>query len=509
MRTLHSVLLCAVLATALSACGSTVQSTTGSPAAALGADGLPLSPEQAAQQGAELGIPGAGVGTGVTGATAGSSTATGSAGSVSGGGSGTTAGTPQAGTTGPGAAAAPVAGARNTSPISLGILTLGSPNGAAAAIGAGYSTSATSTDVARALVRHFNKNGGISGRKIEAVEYEMPVTSSDFRTQMQAACAKFTEDNKVVAALSVLANAYYDNYEQCLSKAGVPHFAAPTGSTDETDLKSFPGLVSVTSPTTNRRFTELLQRFVTSGYFSSKSVIGVVVEACPYNVRAYDQTIAPLAKRLGLRLERRDISCINGFGDAGNAIPAFANAVLPFRSAGVDRVMFVSNYEGVGLLSFENNAASQGYEPSYALTSTTGGAALAGQFNDAQLQRMRGVGWTPVIDVAARVQASPTTKRCRNILAKEGVTPQSKADDLVDLVCDQFFLLEATLKETAGSSRAQDLLGGVRSLATSYVSPYALKGATDFSTRRDGPRLFAIWGYSTKCRCMDYLSPPS
>jgi hypothetical protein len=69
--------------------------------------------------------------------------------------------------------------------------------------------------------------------------------------------------------------------------------------------------------------------------------------------------------------------------------------------------------------------------------------------------------------------------------------------------------LEATLKATGGQSSHNELLAGLRSLKTDYVSAFSLSGATDFSARRDGPTKFAIWGYSTKCKCMDYVTPPS
>jgi hypothetical protein len=501
------LLVPAVLAVTLAGCGSTVQvSSTGQTVP--GSDGLSSVPAQ----GSTGPVTGAGTGT-----------VAGQPGTTSGGVTSTTGGSIGSGTTGTsGASQAPGTstgsttsggtsqnGSKVTSPISVGILDLGSPNGAAAALGAGYSTSTSGADVTKALVRYFNKHGGISGRIIKPVEYTIQVTSGNYQTEMQAACARFTQDNKVSVAISVLANSYFANYEQCLSKAGVPDFAGPTGSADERDLAAFPGFVSLSSPSTNRRFTQMINRFIASGYLTPKNKIGVIVETCPYNTRAYDETIAPLAKQAGLSITRRDVSCINGFADAGSALSSFSNAVLPFRSAGVDRVMFVSNYEGVGLFGFENNANSQGYKPSYLLTSTSGGSALAGQFGDSQLQRMRGVGWSPVLDVAKRVLASPSTKRCRTILASEGIVPKSKADDLIDIVCDQFFLLEATLKATSGHASRDEILGGLRSLTTSYLSAFTLAGATDYTTRRDGPKRFAIWGYSTKCSCMDYLSPPS
>lgn len=492
----------------LSACGSTVQ--TSGTTALPGADGLSTAaPGQGQEPNADLGLPdGGGAGGQATTGSGGADSAP----SVPGaGGPAQTVGTGSipgsSGTTGTTGTSQSLT--KVTSPLPLGILDLGSPNGAASALGAGYSTTTSASDVTKALVRYYNKHGGISGRKIAPVEYTIQVTSGNFQTEMQAACASFTQDHKVAATVSVLANGYYSSYEQCLTKAGVVDFAGPTGSADERDLAAFPGFVSVSSPSTNRRFTQMMTRFSASGYLTPKNKVGIIVEDCPYNVRAYNETIAPLAKRLSLSVLKREISCINGFADAGAAISAFSNAVLPFRTAGIDRVMFVSNYEGVGLFGFENNANSQGYAPSYLLTSTSGGSALAGQFNDSQLHRMRGVGWSPVLDVAKRVQASPTTKRCRAMLASEGITPASKSDDLIDIICDQFFLLEATLKATGGRSGRHDLLSGLRTLKTGYVSAFSLSGATDFSTRRDGPTRFAIWGYSNRCKCMDYLTSPS
>jgi hypothetical protein len=393
---------------------------------------------------------------------------------------------------------------RVSRPISIGVLSQGAANTAAAALGANYSTSTSGADVSRALVRWFNKNGGIAGRRISPVEYVIEATSPNYQTDMQAACARFTQDNHVAAVVSVLANAYFATYESCLSKAGVPDIAGPTGGTDEHDLAAYPGLVSVTAPSTDRRFEVMLDRFAASGYLKAGGKVGIIVETCDYNHRAYDATVVPVARRLGLSLTRRDVDCVTGFADAANYINQVGTAVLPFRSAGIDRVTFLSNFEGVGLLAFENNANSQGYTPSYALTSTTGGAALAGQFSETQLTRMRGVGWTPVLDVARRVLPSATTKRCRDALKSEGIVPQSKADDLLDLVCDQFFLLEAVLKATQGHAERDTLRAGLRSLQSSYVSAYTL--GSGFGSRRDGPRLFAIWGYKSACGCMDYLS---
>lgn len=400
-------------------------------------------------------------------------------------------------------------GTADTSPITLGILDTGTANAAASAIGANYSTSTSGSAVTRAMVHWYNAHGGIAGRRIVPVEYTVDATSPSYQTQLEAACADFTQDHHVAATISVIANAYYADYEACLTKKGVPDFTGPTGGTDDHDLAAYPGMVSVTAPTTNRRFSTMLNRFADSGYLTPKDKVGVVLETCPYNERAWTATIAPLVQRLHLDVQRRDVACVHGFADAGAFISAVAGTVLPFRTAGVNRVLFVSNFEGIALLSFENNASSQSYAPSYALTSTTGGASLADQYTDAQMSRMRGVGWTPVLDVTRRVLASSTTSRCRAMLKSEGIQPASKADDLLDLVCDQFFLLEAALKAARGNADRSSLLAAVRSLGTSYTSAYTLSGATDYRTRRDGPRLFAIWGFKASCSCMDYLSAPS
>ena len=491
------------LLVALSGCGTTV--------AGAGAQQLASTTDNG------LGVPLAPTGGTTSGGTS-------SSGSASSGSSQVAAGAPaapgQAATRGPGgtagvggAAPAPAlstTGERVRTPISVGILAQGSANAAAAALGANYSTSTTGADVARALVRYYNKHGGISGRQIKPVEYIVDVASGSYESEYEAACARFTQDNDVAVAISILANAYYDNYESCLAKAGVPDITGPTGGTDDHDLAQYPSLISATAPSTNRRFEALMSRFRGDGFLSARSKVGIIVEGCPYNLRAYKTTIEPLAKRYGWSVERRDVDCLRGFSEAGQFINQVGSAVVPFRTAEVDRVMFVSNFEGVALLGFENAAHSQGYAPSYALTSTTGGAALAGQFQNDQLKRMRGVGWTPDLDIAARALPSAATKRCRAMLASEGIQPQSKADDLLDLVCDQFFVLEAALTKSGGQAERGALAAAFDALGSSHVSPYLIEGASSYrGGKHFGPRLYATWGYQAGCGCMAYLTRPA
>ncbi|MCU1586832.1 MAG: hypothetical protein JWN31_325, partial [Frankiales bacterium] len=202
----------------LAGCGSTAQQTAGGQSVLVpGSDGLSVDPA--------TGLP---------------PTTTGPAAEVASG-SSTTGGqptapgalTPTGATVGTAPGHRTLATGRVTTPLSLGILAIGSANGAASAIGANYSTTTTGADVAAALVRYYNKHGGIAGRTIKPVQYTMQATAANNETEAESACAKFTQDNKVSAVVSVLANGYYANYEQCLTTARVPDYVGLTGTADD------------------------------------------------------------------------------------------------------------------------------------------------------------------------------------------------------------------------------------------------------------------------------------
>ena len=223
---------------------------------------------------------------------------------------------------------------------------------------------------------------------------------------------------------------------------------------DDASFSQYPNLFSLTSPTLDRVYATLLTGAARYGRATSTSKIGVVMTECAFDVRAWNNGGAPSAKRLGLNVTNIErISCPTGSSSVGTAITQLQNAVLKFRSAGVDTVIV----EGPPLLIFAGAAESQGWHPKYLASSMSGGAALPGNMPDAQAANVLGVGWFSAIDVAGNRQPPRTAPqdRCLTLLRAGGLTPVAY-NDLVSAYtfCDSLFLYEAALKATNGNSDA-------------------------------------------------------
>lgn len=484
---------------ALTACGSTVQlnGLASQPAASsdgLGVTDLSTTPDS-------------------SGTTAGATDApTGSAGSpdvlpTDGASTGTT---PDTSATTPGSTPTTSTVVRETKPISIGILAAKSVGPALAAIGGGNGPDVDGGDAIKYLVNTLNSQGGLNGRRIDPVYSVIDPMSGDYETQAQGACANFTQDHKVAAVLSFVANYYSPTYAPCIEKAGIPNMTTAIGGVDEQELSKFKTLFSVLAPTINRRFTALINGLTADGFLTKKNKIGVIVEDCPQNNRAYAATVAPKLNATGIPYVKRVINCANGFADAAAIIGAFGNSVLPFKAAGVDRVMFVSGFEQLGAGTFEKQAKSQSYSPSYALTSTSSVGVNDMNMPAGSLPRVEAVGWSSIRDVNTLQNDSSAQQRCRTLWKGYPKANERVNRKDVEMICEGFFSLEAGLKKSNGVSVASTLLAAFGSLGTSYVSPTLLQGKTLVSSsHRDYVTLFAITKYNTGCACFKYATKPS
>jgi hypothetical protein len=400
-------------------------------------------------------------------------------------------------------------GQRITTPIEIGYLGSTSPANVSAALGGSGGTQETPQEAFAYLVRALNAKGGLAGRQIKAVTSFIDPASGNYETLAEAACAKFTQDNHVAAVIAAEDFYYSENFSSCLSKVKVPEIQAITGGVDASTMAKYPLLYSVAAPTIERRFTAMIKGLAASGFLTPANRVGIVIEDCPYNLRAYDRVVGPALKAHGLNVTKATISCVHGFGDAAGAIVSFQNKVLPFASAGVDRVIFMSGFEGIGLQYFEQQAKQQRYTPMYALTSTANIGENNGKLPADALQRMKGIGWQPLLDSLALLPNSAATQRCR-ALFKGYIPAASRSNNRYnEMLCELFFSYEAMLKASNGHTDPASIQAAAAGLGTSYVSPLALTGATRYGPgRKDAPTMFAPFGYLSACQCMGYTGSP-
>jgi hypothetical protein len=489
-----------LLALLLSACGTTV----------------PMSATVAGAPGAgDQGLGGAGT-TGSTGGLATSPGSTGTSGGLGGpsqaGGTGGTSGT--SGTTGTtGAVAGGTAtggtsgGARNTAPIKIGIVLTGTSN--ADSFGISLGNTISERDVDQALVDGLNAQGGLNGRKIVPVFANTDTGSPNWETDFSAACATFTQDNRVEAVLGYVFN-YFASFESCLARKGIPHLSTGFNIPDTKELSAFPLHVALDVPTIGRRTLLKLDGGVRDGVLTSKNKIGTLRDTCPGTARSYDQVLLPTAKRLGLSVVKDvQISCPNGNSDAGAAVQAVQSAVLQFASAGVDRVFFHASSEGPALLLFALSAESQGYRPGYIVSSLANLESLRGNFPADAKPRIHGYGWMPTQDArpADYSAKNASQKRCLSLIRSKGVVPTSGPDYYYAYnICEAFFVYELAMRG-AGTTQGSPLVVALKRLGSSFASTTNQGGSSFSSSLPDAPRSARHVVYTPSCDCYRYTGP--
>ncbi|HEU5033275.1 MAG TPA: hypothetical protein VFT62_00795 [Mycobacteriales bacterium] len=381
-------------------------------------------------------------------------------------------------------------------PIALGVLYAVNDGAAAAGINNGNTFSLSK--VMHAFVDSYNASGGIGGRHIQPVYAELHSYNSNYEAQIAAACAAFTQDHHVAAVLS---NTQYFSEQllACLAKAGVPLISGDFAGPDRQDAQRYPLFITPTTLVGEDREAAVVGHLAGSGWLQPRNRIGVVVENCPVDQRIYRSGLLPALRRAHLTLASTfSTQCFQSIQDFGTQTSQMSSAVLQFRQARVDRVMFVSQGAEANLvLAFSEVANQQQWHPGYALSSLAVPEALALNAPAAQLANARGLGWLPALDTQDLRQAPATStgRACLARLQRQGIRPTSGTDlATVSQSCDAFALFDAILHSTGGDAAGSAVLRAVARIGDRFVAATTVGGHERLWGGHLGPasgRLFA------------------
>jgi ABC-type branched-subunit amino acid transport system substrate-binding protein len=184
-------------------------------------------------------------------------------------------------------------------------------------------------------------------------------------------------------------------------------------------------------------------------------------------------------------------------------------AALSLRAAGVDRLVVLD--AGIATVTFMRQADSVGFRPRYALNSAMGPAWLASVAPAAQLKGAEGVGFAPLLDVAAGAEPAPndTRRRCESIYrdAKVAIGARTPAGQFAALsLCDDVLALRDAIQtagdtDTAAWARAFERIGSRRGSAVALS--VKLGGA-----RHDGAATVRRIRFDESCGCTRYAGDP-
>ena len=505
-------LLAALALAASAACGSTAQDTgatgalqQGSAGGTTGGDGLSVPGDSTD------GTTGTTTG-GATGGTPLSGSTGGTTGTATGGTTGTaTGGTTGTTTSGGGTASAVTGPGITSSEVRIGVSYCTDCAGANAALGAGGEDPGDTRRYARAAIDDVNARGGVLGRKLVPVFHGFSA-SENIDASAQAACERWTKDTPV-AGMFFRGEVIYS----CAQKAGVLAGNTVNDVVTGPVMQRFPGLFSPSTIRLEGLYGVTVNAMVKAGWHKPGGAwpsgkIGLITWDTPQYRYAMKEGYLKALAANGLKDEdTRYISVPQNADSIADASAAISNAVLSFRSQGIDHVFIGDGaagiFGGVGLtLLFLQNAQSQSYFPRYGFNSNNGP-----DYPNHPQRQLVGMIAIDSLDEDARkdqgVGVHTGRERCFEIMRKKGLpVGDAQTQNIALLACEAAFFAAAVFDRAKGSTLDR-VIPAVEGLGTGYRSVFTY-GTRFAPGRHDGVYLFRNLQYDEGCSCLKYTSKP-
>lgn len=370
---------------------------------------------------------------------------------------------------------------------------------------------------ARAAADQLNRDGGIFGRKVVPVFFDIQTLNAlaNPAAVAQQICTYFTQDRPVVAVINGAPQ--FDavqNFHTCLEKKGVAELSLTNTLFNDKEYKTLgPHLFTMISLSTDVLVPTFINALNRQGYFSgwnnasgkpgsAPAKIGILLPDDTQGHYVYNVMAASL-KRIGRTVTAQFFYPPSGSGTGGQS------QVLQFKAAGVTHVLSLPPVEAdIGL--FQLNSQQQGYHPRHGFTSFNLPASIEENAALAPPQQQigsLGIGWQPLNDTNAAHDpgATPGQKRCLAAMTSGGQNfdaAHRHAKGVALSICDAFFSIRDLLVAGKGLN-GNAMLAGLPVVGSKFLASATFKSA--FGVGSQGlPGYYRDEAYNAACSCFIY-----
>jgi hypothetical protein len=377
-----------------------------------------------------------------------------------------------------------------------------------AAVGAGAIAIADTRPYYNIVIEDINAHGGLAGRKVVPIYYGYDATSTrSTDEQDQAACAKWTQDNRVFAIL--LGGPIID---ECAKRAGVINLGY-NGAIPET-YQQYPTRIDIDSFNMVRVGSVTVDQLADNGYFTKGARIGLVTWDDPNYRQAIDRGYVAALKRHGLStaIPTAYLSVPQAPQELSQTSADVSAAVLKFNTRGITHVMILDGPAGACggtciTLEWVKQADSQRYYPRYGFNDQNSAKEVydLGLFTPREMRGSISVGW---IDLDASYdkgwQSNPAREACYDLMRKHGADVSDVNSQGPALgACTELWFIRAAISRLRGPLSVRGFIDGVNRLGYSYLS--AASYANFFSaSRHDGAAGVRIARFVDSCECFSF-----
>jgi hypothetical protein len=386
-------------------------------------------------------------------------------------------------------------------PIKLGALTVQGAGAYQAKLGFKGATG-DQLAMTQSVVDYINAHGGVGGRRIQLVHYDLDPTAvaEDESAAMQAACTYFTQDNRVAALASYVALAP-ENFYQCLANAHVP-VVTPDEGVSSDFLRRFANNVYMPSgPSYTRLLNDSVDALWNAGWLTAKSTVGVVGYDTVDVHAIVDKGLTPALQRHGLKLAAGMYTATTT-----QSASEYNSGALSFKTKNVDRVFFAPGGEPI---YFALAAEQQAYHPYYELGSLEYPSVLAANLPADQLSGSMGLGWLPYLDLPSAAWPTVTTPgiaECRKAMASANQDFSSGTTlGIAAWICDEWMFFRDVFAAGASPDEA-GIRRAAESLGTSFASAATFRTSLAAGRTHDGATAYRLVAFQDGCGCYKYTS---
>ncbi|MET0628726.1 MAG: hypothetical protein ABW033_09745 [Acidimicrobiia bacterium] len=372
--------------------------------------------------------------------------------------------------------------------VKIGMSYFGAVAGAYEEIGGDTEAAGPNPDQAvidgyKAGIAAMNDAGGLNGCEVEPVFFNFSAQSADYNQTSQQECAAFTQDAKVVA---VYAAAYETKVAvDCFAKAKTAFFQIGTNYPPScTDQKTYAGFIYTPSSVYTCRFSSFVKMWDDAGLFPTDAKVGILVmdDGSGQGPALADKVWTPELKKLKIPVTTFKFTGAINSPSFSQVNATVANAVLQFKAAGVNVVLFTPA-GGQGPAAFMPQAKTQAFFPNYGLNSADNLAVAAGLGGES-IKTGIAVSWAVTDLPLTQQQQQPANSAAEG--CAEWAPPSTITIPGASPFCDFLNSLQAGFKG-AKKMDAPTLYKGITGLGTSFVSSRTYDGATKFAKgRTDG-----------------------
>ncbi|MCL3818706.1 ABC transporter substrate-binding protein [Aeromicrobium wangtongii] len=353
-----------------------------------------------------------------------------------------------------------------------------------------------------ALEKWVNDNGGLGGRKLDAV-FRMYDAQTDSPASEEKLCNQVAQDDKAFAV--VLTGQYQSNARPCYAQRKTLMLDASLVSNDEALFEELaPYLWSPSFPEYNAFTASYIKALSQEKFFEGRKKVAIVAADTPVNRRTVGKKAVPQLKKLGIDAEVGWVDTT----DIGTIYQGSEQAAITFASAGIDRVMFLGGSRLASI--FATIAGSKQFKATYAISSFDNPSFFLNNPDTVPADTMNGmvgIGFHPPQDVADSEMPFPgegVEKECLDIYEAAGITFETREAARVALpYCDSVRMLKLGADGVDGPLTAESWSKAVDAEGSNFQTASGFGNALG-----DGGHAAAgsyrVMRFADDCRCFVY-----